>query len=134
MYENARMIAIDEKTLIICETDRAGKIRYASDDLCRITGYSQEELLGKPYGVLWRADMPQSVFKNMWETIESGATWKGFVKSATKNGDYYWVYTTIFPIVSANGEGYLSVRARASDEEIERYEARYAQTRDKELQ
>ncbi|MDR2639652.1 MAG: PAS domain S-box protein [Helicobacteraceae bacterium] len=134
MSDAGKMIAIDEKCLIVSETDRRGIIRYVNDDLIKISGFDELDLIGKPHGVMLHQSMPKAVTLDMWRTIGEGGIWKGFVKNMTKSGDYYWVFMSVFPIDSINGEGYLAVRTRANEEEIARYEAKYEQMRLKETQ
>ncbi|MFY9142623.1 MAG: PAS sensor domain-containing protein, partial [Sulfuricurvum sp.] len=58
---------------------------------------------------------------------KSGKIWTGYVKNATKNGGYYWVYATVYPNISCeNGKcGYLSCRRKPSSEEIAEAERLY---------
>ena len=48
--------------------------------------------------------MPKEAFKSLWETVKSGKIWTGYVKNATKNGDFYWVFATVYPTIIDNGE------------------------------
>ncbi|MDR0665447.1 MAG: PAS domain-containing protein [Helicobacteraceae bacterium] len=129
MSENGRMIAVDEKSMLVSETDPSGIVRYINDDLIEISGFSEAELVGKPYDFMLHSSVPKSIPIDMGRAINEGGVWKGFVKHRTKGGDYYWVFMTVFPIDSINGEGYLAVRTRANEEEIERYEKKYEQMR-----
>ncbi len=55
--------------------------------------------------------MPKKAFKSLWDTVQAGETWTGYVKNATKSGGYYWVYATVYPFVSCDGsKGYLSCK------------------------
>jgi aerotaxis receptor len=88
--------------------------------------FSVDELEGKPHNIIRHPDMPKAAFKDLWETIKSGKTWKGFVKNRTKNGNIYWVFATVFPYVNSKGEkGYISVRKMVTREEVEKYDALY---------
>ncbi len=70
--------------------------------------------------------MPKAAFKGLWETIKSGKRWRGFVKNATKDGSFYWVYATVFPFQSCDGtQGFISCRRKASDMETTKYDALY---------
>ena len=101
------------------ETDEKGIIIYANDDFCDIAGYSKEELIGKPHSMVRHKDMPKKAFKSLWETVKSGNIWTGYVKNATKNGGYYWVFATVYPFESCDGSnGYISCRRKASTKEI----------------
>ena len=49
---------------------------------------------------------------------------------ATKDGDYYWVFATVYPTITSEGtKGYLSCRRKASAEEIQAHENLYKQLR-----
>ena len=111
-------ILLDEFAFLVSETDEKGIIRFANDDFCKISGYTLEELLGKPHNIVRHPDMPKEAFKSLWETVKKGEVWTGYVKNKTKDGDYYWVYETLYPFTSCDGKGYISCRRKASKEEI----------------
>jgi PAS domain S-box-containing protein len=114
---------LEKNTILVSETDIQGRIIYADATFVKICEYSLEELIGKPHNIIRHPDMPKAAFKGLWETIQSGKIWQGFVKNRTKNNKFYWVYATVFP----NGQGnYISVRKMATREEIEKYEKIYA--------
>ncbi|WP_198305744.1 PAS domain-containing protein [Arcobacter vandammei] len=122
----AKEIVLDDYAFLVSETNEKGIITFASDDFCDIAGYNVEELIGKPHNVVRHTDMPKAAFKNLWETVKSNNIWTGYVKNATKNGDYYWVFATVYPTITSEGEkGYLSCRRKASQEEIAKAEALY---------
>lgn len=118
-------LKLDSKVLIVSETDKRGIVRYVNGDFVKISGFNEDEIIGKPHNIIRHPDMPKSAFKTLWETLKKDEIWKGFVKNSTKDGRYYWVFATVFPIRSVNGEGYLSVRTKANDFEIEKYENIY---------
>lgn len=124
---------LDDYAFLVSETDEKGIIRFANDDFCKIAGYTLDELLGKPHNMVRHPDMPKAAFKSLWETVKSGEIWTGYVKNATKDGGYYWVYATVYPFVSCDGsKGYLSCRRKPSREEIEQHEALYKEWKSKE--
>jgi aerotaxis receptor len=71
--------------------------------------------------------MPKVAFKDLWDTIKQGKIWTGFVKNKTKNGDFYWVFATVYPLMGCGGSegGYMSCRRKASREEIAAAEKLY---------
>ena len=77
------------------DTDLDGIITYASQAYESISGYTKEELIGKPHSIVRHPDMPTSAFKNLWNTIKDGQTWNGEVKNLKKDGSFYWVDATI---------------------------------------
>jgi aerotaxis receptor len=117
---------LDDYSFLVSETDAKGIIKFANDDFCKIAEYSIDELIGNPHNMVRHPDMPAKAFKSLWDTVQSGDVWTGYVKNATKSGGYYWVFATVYPFESCDGSlGYLSCRRKASRDEIEAAEALY---------
>lgn len=104
--------------VITSSTDLHGTITSVSQAFCDISGYTEEELLGKSHNLVRHPDMPDSLYQDLWTTIKSGKTWTGEVKNRKKNGDFYWVRVNIDPIRDENSEitGYLTVRQDITDQ------------------
>ena len=119
-------IVLDKSAFLVSETDEKGIIRFANDTFCKIAGYTLDELIGQPHNIVRNKEMPKKAFKSLWETVQNGDIWTGYVKNATKDGNYYWVYATVYPFKSCNGsKGYLSCRRKPSEKEIEEIEKLY---------
>ena len=86
-------IMLDPKRYIVSETDEKGKITFVNDYFIEVSGYSEEELLGKPHSIVRHPDMPKVVFKLLWETISQGKNINAVVKNLAKDGRYYWIFT-----------------------------------------
>lgn len=93
-----------DENVIASNTDLLGVITYASEALSKISGYTNEELVGSEHNILRH--------KDMWKTIQRGETWQGEIKNRKKDGGFYWVYNTISPIIGDTGEtiGYSAIR------------------------
>ena len=87
----------DGSRSIFSTTDLKGKITYANPYFIEVSGYSEEELIGKPHNILRHPDMPPVAFADLWATIKAGLPWTAMVKNRRKNGDYYWVLATVTP-------------------------------------
>ncbi len=111
-------------------TDLKGTITYANRDFIDISGFSEEELIGKNHNIVRHPDMPPVAFQDLWDTMKQGRSWRGTVKNRCKNGDHYWVDAYVTP-VHEGGQlvGYQSVRTRPAREQIEAAERLYAQLR-----
>ncbi|MBD3640759.1 MAG: EAL domain-containing protein [Marinobacter sp.] len=101
-----------DQTAIVTRTDPEGRITYVNDLFELISGYSRDEVIGKTHQILRHPDMPASVFRDMWDTILNRQVWQGTIKNRKKNGDFYYVDTTIVPIVDHAGdiEEFISIR------------------------
>jgi PAS domain S-box-containing protein len=86
-------IPLDSKRYIVSETDEKGKITFCNDYFMEVSGYSKEELIGKPHNIVRHPDMPKVVFKLLWETISQGKNINAVVKNLAKDGRYYWIFT-----------------------------------------
>jgi len=122
---NGEMV-LESSDFLVSETDGKGIIRFANEDFCKYAGYSLSELVGQPHSMVRHQDMPKAAFADLWDTVQKGGRWRGFVKNARKGGGYYWVYATVFPFTSCDGtQGYISCRKKASKEEVEEYTELY---------
>ena len=86
-------IVLDPKRYIVSETDAKGKITFCNDYFMEVSGYTQDELIGKPHSIVRHPDMPKVVFKLLWETISQGKNINAVVKNLAKDGRYYWIFT-----------------------------------------
>jgi len=117
----------DGKT-IVSTTDLQGNIRYANPYFVQVSGFTEDELIGAPQNILRHPDMPVEAFADMWRTIRAGQPWSGMVKNRCKNGDYYWVYANVTPVLE-NGQavGYMSVRTKPTREQVREAAPLYAE-------
>lgn len=105
-----------DQYVITSRTDKNGTIIYVSKAFCTISGYSQEELIGKNHRIIRHKDMPLDLFKDLWRTITAGKIWTGEIKNRKSDGSYYWVDTTISPdFESGTIVGYTAVRYDITD-------------------
>lgn len=97
---------------IVSKSDLNGIITYANDNFCTISGYSREELIGKPHSLVRHPDTPKSTFKNLWNLLLSKQSWKGILKNRAKDGSDYYIDTFIAPFLNEFGDvtEYIAVR------------------------
>ncbi len=97
---------------IVSKADIHGNITYVNKTFCEVSGFSEDELIGKTHNVVRHPDMTKDVFKDLWKTIKAKKVFKGIIKNRNKNGSFYYVASTIVPILNNNNEiiEYLSLR------------------------
>ena len=100
--------------LFFSRTDLRGVIESGNSVFVRVSGYSAEDLLGKPHNVIRHPDMPKTVFSLLWEYIKSGKPIVAYVKNKSKDGSYYWVLALVMPI----DENYVSIRLKPTTQTL----------------
>ena len=103
--------AIDESN-IVSKSDVNGFITYVNEKFCQVTGYTEQEVIGRPHSLVRHPDTKPEVFKELWRVIKAKRTWKGVLKNRKKDGTYYWVDISIMPILDERGEisEYIAIR------------------------
>ena len=112
--------------MLVSTTDRQGVITHCNDAFQVASGFTAAELVGQPHNIVRHPDMPADAFKDLWATAGRGKPWVAVVKNRRKDGGHYWVQAYVTPILD-NGKpkGYLSVRTKATRQQIAQAEALY---------
>jgi len=124
LRENEFQLATMNHHDIVSTTDVAGIITSVNDKFCEISGYSREELLGCNHRMLKSGAHTDSFYINIWANISQGKVWHGTICNRNKNGQEYWVESTIVPFLDAKGKPYKYVSARTDVTELRRSEER----------
>lgn len=120
---------------IVTKTDPKGIITFANENFCRLSGYSEAELLGKNHNIIRHPDMPDEAFKDLWETILQKKVWTGKVKNLKKDGGFYIFNAMIFPLLDKNNEirEFMAIRHDITQIEVLREEMAKEEARQKEI-
>jgi diguanylate cyclase (GGDEF)-like protein/PAS domain S-box-containing protein len=87
-------------SIIIANTD--GKIEYVNPQFTEVTGYTLEEVQGKPF-ILKSGKRHDEFYQRMWRTLKTGNTWRGELVNKKKSGELFWESTSISPVKGLRG-------------------------------
>jgi len=126
---------VPKNELIVSRTNLKGIITYANETFAKISGYSIDELIGKPHNIVRHPDMPKSVFKELWEDLQTKGRWSGIIKNLRKDEGFYWVYAEISQVFKNEKlTEYKSIRTPISFEDKRKYQLLYDDIRTKNKQ
>ena len=113
---NNQKYALDQHA-IVSITDTSGRITYANDRFCTISGYSREELIGQPHRIIKSDQHPPAFYADLWGTITQGKVWHAEVCNRAKDGELYWVSATIVPLLGIDRKvhQYVAIRTDITD-------------------
>jgi len=105
---------LSDSEFIISKTDTKGRIVYGNKVLVEMSCFQEHELLGKQHNIVRHPDMPRAIFKILWDKIQAGDEYNGYVINLRKDGGFYWIFTNVTPSYDSSGRliGYYSVRRK----------------------
>ncbi len=120
-------MSFDKNDLIISRTDTRGTITHCNNIFAKMSGWTQEELLGSNHNLIRHPQMPKAAYQLVWDSIKAKNEFYGYVKNLRKDGGFYWVFAYITADLDENGEiaGYTSYRRYAPKLAIETMEEIY---------
>ncbi|WP_263832659.1 transporter substrate-binding domain-containing protein [Sulfurospirillum oryzae] len=100
--ELAKLLNSFDHNVIALKLDETGKIIYASEALCKISEYSQTELLGKSITLLSNKTNKRTL-KSFKKAFLNQQPWHGKIINTSKSGKTYWTKTNLFQEYRENG-------------------------------
>jgi len=96
-------LALDEHA-IVSVADTAGSIKYANRKFCEASKYAIGEVIGANHRILNSGHHRPEFFREIYEVTSTGRAWHGEIKNRARDGSFYWVDTTIAPLMNTEGE------------------------------
>jgi len=95
--------ALETAANAVVITDTKGDIIWVNPAFTAFTGYSSEEVIGKNPRLLKSGKHDQYYYKNLWETVMAGKTWRGSFINRRKDGTLCYDEHTITPVRVGGG-------------------------------
>jgi len=110
--ELQRLQNIISQSVLYTTADLNANITSVSKAFEKLTGYKEEELLGKNHNIFRDPDTPQEFYSEMWKTLKEDEKFEGELKNYTKDKMVFWIKITIDPMFNEEGTkiGYASYR------------------------
>lgn len=94
-----KLKAFEQSEYAINITDPDGFIIDINEAYLQLYGFeSKSQVIGKRQNIIRSLKTPLIVYKNLWNTIKTGKTWKGELYNRTIHGEEIPVYLTIHPL------------------------------------
>lgn len=116
--------ALNAAANAIVISDPDGLVIWANPAFTLLTGYTQEEIVGRGLGILNSGVHGAGFYRELWETIRAGKVWRGEMINRRKDGTLYPEEQTITPVV--DGEGVVRHYIAIKEDVTERKRAQEA--------
>lgn len=105
-------IILNPNKVIMSKTDKEGIFEFANDYFVEVSGYEEYELMGKSIYCTQHPDMPEVIFKLMWEKLLRKENFPILIKNLAKNGKFYWAVSDFDFKVDEDTDELLSIYNR----------------------
>ncbi len=95
--------AVENNPAAIVVTDARGTIEYVNPQFSRMTGWGEEEAIGRNPRFLKSGTHSPAFYQDLWETILDGRIWQGEFRNRRKDGGLYWESASIAPVKDREG-------------------------------
>ena len=120
LLDNKYQLITLDKHAFVSMADINGKIIYVNERFVALSGYDRDELMGVNHRLLKSGKHSDAFYKEMWETISKGNVWNGQICNKSRDGNEYWLETTIVPFLNEKGKPYKYVAVRTDISEIKK--------------
>lgn len=95
--------AVEQSADQVVITDTRGTIEYVNPAFEQLTEYRREEVIGQTPALLASGEQDAAFYERLWNTILSGAIFRGAIINRKKSGELYYAEKTISPIRDQSG-------------------------------
>lgn len=140
--DDALQMALDHLVLVdkvfemsmdsVIITDRSGTITKVNPSFCRMTGYTEAEVLGRNPSMWSSGRQSPDFYREMFRCLEADGRWQGQVWNRRKNGDLYLESLSILRLGgAASGDGhYAAICSDITKRQLEEERREYLATHD----
>lgn len=109
--------AVEQSPVSVVITDLDRRIQYVNPKFLDATGYGAQEVIGQMPSILKSGRTDDTVYQDLWATLERGEQWRGEFVNRRKDGSLYWEQATIQPIRNLEGRitNYLGIKLDITD-------------------
>ena len=90
--------AIDYSSMVTTTT-KGGVITHVNETLCKASGYTKEEFLGKEFDMTFSKDTSKTLLADMQRHTLKNRMYNTIIRHTTKKGDSFWTDSFIIPIL-----------------------------------
>lgn len=112
---NYKEVVMREDDFIVSKTDIESNITYVNQTFCTMSGYQEDELIGRSHDIVRNDLMPHGIYNLMWEHLRAEEEFFGYIVNRNKDDSYYWTLINVTPFYEEQKlAGYFAVRRAPS--------------------
>ncbi|WP_047237097.1 bifunctional diguanylate cyclase/phosphodiesterase [Chromobacterium subtsugae] len=97
----AQVFESSNEAILISDPDN--RILTVNRAFCHITGYSEDEVLGRKPSLLFSGRHEPAFFQQLWQTLRQRGQWAGEIWNQRKNGEHFPCWVNISVLQDAQG-------------------------------
>ncbi len=112
-------IALEHSPLGVIMTDDKNIIQWVNPAFKKMTGYSEQTLLGNSPSLLNSIKTPKTTFEELSASLAAKQSWRGEFVNRREDGSHFWSDTTISPAYNQRTGalmGYVSMNADTTEQ------------------
>ncbi|HNX38054.1 MAG TPA: PAS domain S-box protein [Candidatus Cloacimonadota bacterium] len=104
--------AVEQSLLSVVITDIEGNIEYVNEFFSEVSGYQKNQVIGKNLRFMQSGQTSLQTYQQLWQTITSGDTWTGELLNKRANGELFWEFASINPVMDNRGKiiNYIGIK------------------------